>query len=79
MGVFDENGKCRDAEVQAVLEGVPSPYLLLWEAPQKSQQVHLIKWLGADINLGNIAPQDVIALEALRRGLRSDTFGLQQS
>lgn len=79
VGVFDENGNCRDAEVQAVLEGVPSPYLLLWEAPQKSQQVHLIKWLGPDINLGNIAPQDVIALEALRRGLRSDTFGLQQS
>jgi phosphosulfolactate synthase len=78
VGIFDETGACRDAEVQAVLQGVSSPYLLLWEAPQKSQQAHLLKWLGADIHLGNIAPQDVIALEALRRGLRSDTFELQQ-
>jgi phosphosulfolactate synthase len=74
VGIFDESGGCRDEEVQAVLDGIPSPSLLLWEAPQKSQQTHLIGLLGAGVNLGNIAPQDVISLEALRRGLRSDTF-----
>jgi phosphosulfolactate synthase len=74
VGIFDENGACRDDEVNAVLDQIPSPDLLLWEAPQKSQQVHLIMMLGSDVNLGNIAPQDIFALEALRRGLRSDTF-----
>lgn len=76
VGIFDEKGECRDEEVQAVLDQIPSPHLLLWEAPQKQQQVHLIQMLGPDVNLGNIAPQDIFALEALRRGLRSDTFHL---
>lgn len=74
VGIYDENGNCRDEDIQAVLSEIPSPDILLWEAPQKNQQVHLIKMLGPDINLGNIAPQDIYALEALRRGLRSDTF-----
>ncbi|MDF2937567.1 MAG: phosphosulfolactate synthase [Paenibacillaceae bacterium] len=74
VGIFDESGKCRDGEVQAVLEGIPSPHLLLWEAPQKNQQVHLMELLGPEVNLGNIAPHEVISLEALRRGLRSDSF-----
>lgn len=78
VGIFDEHGGCRDDEVNAVLDQVPSPHMLLWEAPQKDQQVHLIKMMGADVNLGNIAPQDIFALEALRRGLRSDTFNLKK-
>lgn len=77
VGIFDASGACRDEEVQAVLEGIPSPHLLLWEAPQKNQQVRLMELLGPDVNLGNIAPQDVISLEALRRGLRSDSFFLR--
>jgi phosphosulfolactate synthase len=47
---------------------------ILWEAPQKNQQVWFIKQLGANVNLGNIAPDDVIPLETLRLGLRGDTF-----
>jgi phosphosulfolactate synthase len=47
---------------------------ILWEAPQKPQQVWFIKQLGANVNLGNIAPDEVIALETLRLGLRGDTF-----
>ncbi|WJH34301.1 phosphosulfolactate synthase [Paenibacillus sp. CC-CFT747] len=74
VGIFDENGKCRDHEVLHVMERIPAPTLLLWEAPQKEQQVHLLKMLGHDLNLGNIAAPDVLSLEALRRGLRSDTF-----
>lgn len=78
VGIFDASGSCRDGEVQEILDRIPSPRLLLWEAPQKSQQAHLLELLGPEANLGNIGPQDVIALEALRRGLRSDTFFLRQ-
>ncbi len=47
---------------------------VLWEAPIKSQQTMFIKMLGANVNLGNIAPVEVVSLEALRCGLRGDTF-----
>jgi phosphosulfolactate synthase len=47
---------------------------ILWEAPLKSQQVWFIKHFGANVNLGNIAPNEVIPLETLRLGLRGDTF-----
>ncbi|AEI41222.1 phosphosulfolactate synthase [Paenibacillus mucilaginosus] len=74
VGIFDEQGGCKDEEIAMVLKGVPSPAVLLWEAPHKEQQVHLLNTLGTGIHLGNIAPGDVISLEALRRGLRSDTL-----
>jgi phosphosulfolactate synthase len=47
---------------------------VLWEAPNKSQQAYFIKLLGANVNLGNIATNEVVALETLRLGLRGDTF-----
>jgi len=47
---------------------------VIWEAPIKSQQAWFIKLLGANVNLGNIAPGEVVALETLRLGLRGDTF-----
>jgi phosphosulfolactate synthase len=47
---------------------------VLWEAPNKQQQVWFIKLLGANVNLGNIATNEVVALETLRLGLRGDTF-----
>ncbi|GFZ98957.1 phosphosulfolactate synthase [Paenibacillus marchantiophytorum] len=75
VGIFDQAGKCKDEELQKVLSSV-NGQLLLWEAPLKSQQVHLISMLGPDIHLGNISPDELIALEALRRGLRSDTLSL---
>ncbi|NOU99355.1 phosphosulfolactate synthase [Paenibacillus planticolens] len=75
VGIFDHKGKCKDEEVGQVLSAV-SGQQLLWEAPLKSQQVHLISLLGSDIHLGNISPDELIALEALRRGLRSDTLSL---
>ncbi|MEK3914866.1 phosphosulfolactate synthase [Paenibacillus sp. FSL H7-0331] len=79
VGIYDEHGECKEQDIVKVLERVPSKHLLLWEAPQKEQQVHLLNLLGSDIHLGNVAPQDLISLEALRRGLRSDTmhFGLE--
>ncbi|OPH60784.1 phosphosulfolactate synthase [Paenibacillus ferrarius] len=75
VGIFDHSGKCKDEELQQVLSAV-NGQKLLWEAPLKSQQVHLISMLGPEIHLGNISPDELIALEALRRGLRSDTLSL---
>jgi len=46
----------------------------MWETPQKAQQIYFIKLLGANVNVGNISPNEVIPLETLRLGLRSDTF-----
>lgn len=73
VGLFDKQGNCRDAMLELIHAHLPK-HLLLWEAPLKSQQVELIHALGANVNLGNIPPTDAIALETLRRGLRSDTF-----
>ncbi|PYI55066.1 phosphosulfolactate synthase [Paenibacillus flagellatus] len=79
VGIFDANGECRDEELLDIVGKLPEPDLLLWEAPQKQQQVHLLKTLGSGVNLGNISPNDIFSLESLRRGLRSDTFGLELS
>jgi phosphosulfolactate synthase len=48
----------------------------LWEAPQKAQQLYFIELLGCNVNLGNIAPTEVLPLESMRLGLRGDTFHL---
>jgi phosphosulfolactate synthase len=80
VGIYDEKGKVQDEQVLEALRLIPdSRRVIMWEAPQKDQQVHLIKLLGPDIHIGNVAPQDIISLEALRRGLRSDTFGLSKT
>jgi phosphosulfolactate synthase len=79
VGIFDENGKCKDEELELVLQAVPGQHLILWEAPQKNQQVHLMQVLGPEIHLGNIPAHDIFAVEALRRGLRSDTFSFGKS
>ncbi|SEC75847.1 phosphosulfolactate synthase [Paenibacillus sp. GP183] len=74
VGIFDEQGNCKDEELSRVLSAIPGQEILLWEAPLKNQQVHLLQLLGPDIHLGNISPHEIISLEALRRGLRSDTL-----
>lgn len=79
VGLFDENGRCREEELRYLATVVPQPERVMWEAPLKDQQVALIKAFGSDVNLGNIAVQDVIALETMRRGLRSDTFDLHRA
>lgn len=73
VGLFDQQGCCRHAMLEQINARLPQ-HRLLWEAPLKSQQVDLITALGSNVHLGNIQPSDAIALEALRRGLRSDTF-----
>jgi phosphosulfolactate synthase len=76
VGLFDENGRCRDRELTQILHSVKDLSLIMWEAPLKDQQIHLIKQIGPQVNRGNIAPSDLFTLEAMRRGLRSDTFAL---
>lgn len=73
VGLFRSTGEVRSGLVQEILTKIPFEKII-WEAPQKAQQVWFIKLLGANVNLGNIAPQEVIPLETIRLGLRGDTF-----
>lgn len=74
VGVFDEKGNSDDRLVREIVQQLSRPERLIWEAPQRHQQIYFIRSLGRDVNLGNIAMEDVYSLECLRRGLRSDTF-----
>ena len=73
-GIYDEQGRFLESELEELLLAVADPRFLIWEAPLKSQQQELILRFGPDVNLGNIPPHDVMALEALRVGLRADTL-----
>jgi phosphosulfolactate synthase len=73
VGLFRDSGEVRQGLVEEILTQVPEDKII-WEAPQKSQQVWFIKLLGANVNLGNISPSEVIPLETIRLGLRGDTF-----
>ncbi|WAL63173.1 phosphosulfolactate synthase [Amycolatopsis cynarae] len=72
-GMARPDGQLRDDVLAAVLAAV-APERLLFEAPTKQLQVELIRALGPSVNLGNVAPSDVLAVETLRRGLRGDTL-----
>jgi phosphosulfolactate synthase len=73
VGLFRATGEVRSGLVQEILTKIPFEKII-WEAPQKAQQVWFIKLLGANVNLGNISPNEVIPLETIRLGLRGDTF-----
>lgn len=73
VGVYRASGEVRSGLIERILQEVPAEKLL-FEAPQKAQQVYFVKLLGTNVNLGNIATNEVIALETLRLGLRGDTF-----
>ena len=73
VGIFRPNGTAHTLLVNRIISKVP-PEDILWEAPIKKQQVWFIKLFGTNVNLGNIAPDDVIPCETLRLGLRGDTF-----
>lgn len=73
VGLFRSSGEVREGLVEEILTKIPFEKII-WEAPQKAQQVWFIKLLGANVNLGNIAPNEVIPLETIRLGLRGDTF-----
>jgi len=73
VGIYRPNGSAHTALIRKILAKV-SLEDILWEAPKKPQQVWFIQQFGANVNLGNIGPWDVIPLETLRLGLRGDTF-----
>ena len=73
VGVFRPNGTAHTLLINHIIARI-DPTKILWEAPIKNQQVWFIKLFGANVNLGNIAPNDIIPLECLRLGLRGDTF-----
>lgn len=79
VGIYDESGRIEEEEFVKMVHAAGDTHRLIWEAPQKSQQEELIRRFGQDVNLGNVPPQEILALEALRRGLRADTlrFALQ--
>jgi phosphosulfolactate synthase len=72
-GIYNDDGSVNHDIIDAITEHVRLENVI-WEAPQKSQQAWFIKHFGANVNLGNIAPNEIIPLESLRCGLRGDTF-----
>jgi phosphosulfolactate synthase len=74
VGIYDAEGKVKQDEIDNIIAGVDDPTKLEWEAPIKNQQQHLILRFGPNVNLGNIPPEEILALEALRNGLRGDTL-----
>ncbi len=72
-GIYNEDGSVNNKIICAIADNVKLENVL-WEAPLKSQQAWFIKTFGANVNLGNIAPYEIIPLESLRLGLRGDTF-----
>ena len=73
IGLFTADGSVRGDVVDAVVTAVGID-CTVFEAPRKEQQAWLVRRFGADVNLGNVAPGDVLGVEALRLGLRADTF-----
>lgn len=73
IGIYHEDGSANSSLIDNIRKHV-SEDKIIWEAPLKSQQVWFIKLLGANVNLGNISNNEIIALEALRNGLRGDTL-----
>lgn len=73
IGIYNADGSANTALIDDIVQEVGGDNVL-WEAPNKNQQVWFIKLLGANVNLGNIASNEVISLETLRLGLRGDTF-----
>ena len=75
VGIYRGTGEVREGLVQEILTKIPAEKIL-WEAPQKAQQLYFLELIGCNVNLGNIAPSEIIPLEAMRIGLRGDTFDL---
>jgi len=75
VGIYRGSGEVREGLVQEILTQIPEEKII-WEAPQKGQQLYFIELVGCNVNLGNIAANEVISLETMRLGLRGDSFHL---
>lgn len=74
IGIYDKQGKIKEDDVEILIENTDISKII-WEAPQKDQQVYMILKFGCNVNLGNIPPEELTALETMRQGLRGDTLG----
>lgn len=74
IGIYDKSGNAKEDEIDYILDNFDGNKIL-WEAPNKDQQIFFILKLGNDVNLGNVSTDDITSLETLRRGLRGDTVG----
>ena len=75
VGLYHSDQGIREDLVTAILAWIPADKVI-FEAPGKSQQAWFVRQLGADVNIGNVAPASVLALETLRLGLRADTVSV---
>jgi phosphosulfolactate synthase len=73
VGIFHKDGSAHGILINRIVHKVKLENII-WETPQKNQQVYFLKLFGSNVNLGNIGIDDVIPLETLRLGLRGDTF-----
>lgn len=73
IGIYQSDGSANRELIDEIMKEI-SVDDVLWEAPNKAQQAMFIQLVGANVNLGNIAPNEVVSLEALRLGMRGDTF-----
>jgi phosphosulfolactate synthase len=71
-GIYRADGEPRTGLITEIAHAIDSDRII-FEAPRKEQQVWLLHQFGSECNFGNIAPGDVLSLETLRLGLRSDT------
>jgi phosphosulfolactate synthase len=75
VGIYDNSGAIRKEKLAAILDQLHGHEdEIMWEAPRTGQQAQLILQYGPNVSLGNVKPRDVLGLEALRRGLRYETF-----
>lgn len=74
VGVYDANGGVNFVDIEELIANLSDTNAIVWETPLKNQQESMIARFGPDVNLGNIPPQEVLAVESLRRGLRGDTL-----
>lgn len=72
VGIYHRDGAVRDEMIEAIAERLPLQQVI-FEAPIKAQQAWFVRTVGPQVNLGNIPPDEVLALETLRLGLRADT------
>ena len=73
VGIYQANGDVKEGLIEEIMRAF-DPDQLLFEAPNKKQQTWFIQQFGANVNLGNIPPEDAISVETLRLGLRGDTL-----
>ena len=74
IGIYDDTGEVKLDVVNSIIDKIDVNNIL-WEAPNKNQQVNLVLNIGQNVNLGNISTTDITSVESIRRGLRGDTVG----